>query len=80
MPENRKRTAVDHPAHIHSDGRSIGCSVANISADGAAIELENPHHVPDRFQLVTEHGRVVLNWPNSLDQAEPNWCGVRIGM
>ena len=61
MPENRKRTAVDHPAHIHSDGRSIGCSVANISADGAAIELENPHHVPDRFQLVTEHGRVVLN-------------------
>ena len=61
MPENRKRTAVDHPAQIHSDGMSIGCSVANISADGAAIDVPDPCHVPDRFQLVTEHGRVVLN-------------------
>jgi hypothetical protein len=61
MAEDRKRTAVDHSAQIYSDGRSIGCSVANISAAGIAIDLPNPHYVPDRFQLVTEHGRVVLN-------------------
>lgn len=61
MTEDRKRTEVDHPAQICSDGMYIGCSIANISANGAAIDVPNPRHVPDRFQLVTEHGRVVLN-------------------
>ncbi len=61
MAEIRKRTAVDHPAQIYSNGMSIGCSVANISADGAAIDVPDACHVPDRFRLVTEHGRVVLN-------------------
>jgi hypothetical protein len=63
MTEDRKypRTAVDHPARICSDGISIDCNVVNISANGAAIDVSNVRHVPDRFQLVTEHGRVVLN-------------------
>lgn len=61
MSEDRKRTGVDHPAQIYGDGTSIGCSVVNISADGAAIDVPNPRQVPDRFHLVTEHGRVVLN-------------------
>ncbi|MCB1393342.1 MULTISPECIES: PilZ domain-containing protein [unclassified Nitrobacter] len=55
------RTGIDHPAQICSDGASIGCSVVNISADGGAIDVPNPRDVPDRFQLVTEHGRVVIN-------------------
>lgn len=58
---DRKRTGIDHPAQIYSHGTSIGCSVVNISAEGAAIDVPNARHVPDRFQLVTEHGRVVLN-------------------
>jgi hypothetical protein len=61
MAEDRKRTALDHPSQIHSDGVSIDCSIANISAYGAAIDIPNSYHVPHRFQLVTEHGRVVLN-------------------
>ena len=28
------------------------CSVRNISADGAAIDVENPAFVPSRFRLV----------------------------
>jgi hypothetical protein len=40
---------------------SIGCSVVDISDDGAAIEVQNPRHVPDRFQLMTEHDRVMFN-------------------
>jgi hypothetical protein len=40
---------------------SIGCSIINISAHGAAIDVQNTGGVPERFQLVTEHGRVVLN-------------------
>lgn len=61
MIEERKRIGVEHPAQIHSDGMSIGCSIINISAHGAAIDVANPCGLPERFQLVTEHGRVVLN-------------------
>ncbi len=60
MAEDRKRT-LDHPSQIHSNGESIDCSIANISAYGAAIDIPNSYHVLQRFQLVTEHGRVVLN-------------------
>ncbi len=61
MTEDRKRTGVEHPAQICAGRMSIGCSIINISAHGAAIDVQNPGGFPDRFQLVTEHGRVVLN-------------------
>ncbi|WP_425909742.1 PilZ domain-containing protein [Nitrobacter sp. TKz-YC02] len=50
-----------HPARIGGNGVSIGCSVVDLSADGASIDVPDAHHVPDRFRLVAEHGRVVLN-------------------
>lgn len=61
MIEGRNRTGVDHPAQVRSGRTSIGCSIINISPHGAAIDVQNPFDVPERFQLVTEHGRVVLN-------------------
>ena len=61
MTEDRKRTEVDHPPQIYGDGMSIGCSVVNISAHGAVINVPDACYVPDRFQPVTKHGRVVLN-------------------
>ncbi len=51
MAEIWKRTAVDHPAQIYNNGMSIGCSVANISADGAAIDVPDACHVPIGFDL-----------------------------
>lgn len=59
--DRKSRTEGNHPARIGSNGMSIGCSVVDISADGASIKVPDAHHVPDRFRLVTEHGRVVLN-------------------
>ncbi len=65
MTEDRKapRIAIDQPAQIVSNGMNIDCSVVNISANGAAIDVSdvsNVRDVPDRFQLMTED-RVMLN-------------------
>ena len=46
------RADVDEPAYISSDGSSTLCRVVNISAEGAAIDVENPAFVPPRFRLV----------------------------
>ena len=62
--ENRRRGPredVDQPAYISAKGSSTRCTVVNISADGAAIEVPDPTFIPDRFQLTTEHDRVVRN-------------------
>ena len=54
MEEKRKhpRTEVNEPAYISSGGSVMSCTVRNISAEGAAIDVENPAFVPARFRLV----------------------------
>jgi hypothetical protein len=54
MEEKRKypRTEISEPAYVSSGGSVMSCVVRNISAEGAAIDVENPAFVPARFQLV----------------------------
>jgi hypothetical protein len=54
MEEKRRhpRTEVDEPAYVSSGGSVMRCMVRNISAEGAAIDVENPVFVPQRFRLV----------------------------
>jgi hypothetical protein len=54
MEERRKhpRTEIDEPAYVSAGGSVMSCTVRNISAEGAAIDVENPAFVPQRFRLV----------------------------
>jgi hypothetical protein len=54
MEEKRKhpRTEINEPAYVSSGGSVMSCTVRNISAEGAAIEVKNPAFVPLRFRLV----------------------------
>jgi hypothetical protein len=54
MDEKRKhpRTEINQPGFVSSGGSVMSCIVLNISADGAAIDIENPAFVPARFRLV----------------------------
>ena len=54
MEERRKhsRTEIDEAAYVSSGGSVMSCRVRNISAEGAAIDVENPAFVPPRFRLV----------------------------
>ena len=54
MDEKRKhpRTEIDEPAYVSSGGSVMSCTVRNISAEGAAIDVENPAFVPQHFRLV----------------------------
>jgi|tagenome__1003787_1003787.scaffolds.fasta_scaffold20762937_2 hypothetical protein len=54
MDEKRKypRTEVNEPAYVSSGGSVMSCTVCNMSAEGAAIDVENPAFVPARFRLV----------------------------
>jgi hypothetical protein len=54
MEEKRKhpRTDVNQPAYVSAGGSVMSCVVRNISAEGAAIDVENPAFVPPRFRLV----------------------------
>jgi hypothetical protein len=54
MEEKRKnpRTDINEPAYVSSGGSVMSCMVRNISAEGAAIDVENPAFVPQRFRLV----------------------------
>ena len=54
MEEKRKypRTEIDEPAYVSSGGSVMRCVVRNISQEGAAIDVENPAFVPQRFRLV----------------------------
>ena len=54
MEEKRKhpRTDVNQPAYVSAGGSVMSCMVRNISAEGAAIEVENAAFVPPRFRLV----------------------------
>lgn len=54
MEEKRKhpRVEIDEQAYVSSGGSVMSCVVRNISPEGAAIEVENPAFVPQRFCLV----------------------------
>ena len=54
MDEKRKhaRTEIDEPAYVSSGGSVMRCVVRNISREGAAIDVENPAFIPQRFRLV----------------------------
>lgn len=54
MDEKRKhpRADINEPAYVSSGGSVMSCVVRNISPEGAAIEIENPAFVPQRFRLV----------------------------
>jgi PilZ domain len=54
MEEKRKhpRIEISEPAYVSSGGSVMSCVVRNISAEGAAIDVENPAFVPPRFRLV----------------------------
>lgn len=55
------RESVQQAAYISYMGSSTRCTIANLSAEGAAIEVPDASHVPIRFQLMTEADRVVRN-------------------
>ncbi len=61
MQERRKhpRTEISEPAYVSASGSVMGCIVRNISAEGAAIEVEQPAFVPARFRLVMASDRSV---------------------
>jgi PilZ domain len=59
--ERRKhpRTDMSEPAYVSSGGSVMGCVVRNMSAEGAAIDVDNPAFVPSRFRLVMVRDRSV---------------------
>jgi hypothetical protein len=61
MDERRKhpRTVVEQPGYVSSGGSVMSCMVRNISPEGAAIEVDNPAFVPQRFRLVIAGGGAV---------------------
>jgi hypothetical protein len=61
MEERRRhaRTEINEPAYVSSGGSVMSCVVQNISTEGAAIDVENPAFVPDRFRLVMANDRSV---------------------
>jgi hypothetical protein len=54
MEEKRKypRTEIEETAYVSSGGSVMSCVVRNISPAGAAIDVDNPAFVPQRFRLV----------------------------
>jgi hypothetical protein len=57
MEDNHRvapRRRVLKAGSINSGGGSISCTVRNISDTGAAIEVESPLYIPDRFQLIVQ--------------------------
>ncbi len=61
MEERRKypRTEIDQAGYVSSGGSVMSCMVRNISPEGAAIDVENPVFVPQRFRLVIADDRSV---------------------
>ena len=61
MEEQRKypRSEIDEPAYVSSGGSVMRCTVRNISAEGAAIDIDNPAFVPAHFRLVMANGSSV---------------------
>ncbi|MFL6839914.1 MAG: PilZ domain-containing protein [Bradyrhizobium sp.] len=62
MEERRKypRTELNEPAYVSSGGSVMRCLLLNVSTEGAAIEVENPAFVPQRFRLVMANDSSVV--------------------
>lgn len=56
-----RRETVQRTAYISYMGSSTRCTIANISPEGAAIEVPDASYFPIRFQLMTGTDRVVRN-------------------
>ena len=77
MEERRKhpRTEINQPGYVCSAGSVMSCVVRNISAEGAAIDVENPAFVPERFRLV------IANEPADVRECRIAWIQKnRIGL
>ena len=61
MEEKRKhpRTEVNQPAYVSAGGSVMSCMVRNISAEGAAIDVDNAAFVPQHFRLVMNNNATV---------------------
>ncbi len=61
MDERRRhpRIEISEPGLVSAGGSVQSCVVRNISAEGAAIDVENPAFVPARFRLVMANGATV---------------------
>jgi PilZ domain len=61
MDERRKsvRTEVDEMAYISASGSSTRCRIANMSDDGAALDVPDASYIPNCFQLMTEQDRII---------------------
>ena len=53
------RTDVDEMAYISASGSNTRCRIANMSDDGAALEVPDASFIPNCFQLMTERDRIV---------------------
>lgn len=62
MEEKRKhpRTEVNEPAYVSAGGSVMHCVIVNISSEGAAIQVEHPAYVPQRFRLVMANDASVV--------------------
>jgi hypothetical protein len=60
MEERRKhpRADIEEPAYVSAGGSVMSCIIRNISAEGAAIDIENPAYVPASFRLVMKDSSV----------------------
>jgi hypothetical protein len=76
MEDRRKypRTEINEPAYVSSGGSVMTCVVRNISPEGAAIEVENPAFVPERFRLVMAKDRSVHEC--AVAWIQKNWIGL----
>ena len=61
IEERRKslRTDVDEMAYISASGSSTRCRIANMSDDGAALDVPDASFIPNCFHLMTERDRLV---------------------
>jgi len=61
MEEKRKhpRTEVNQPAYVSAGGSVMSCMVRNISAEGAAIDVDNAAFVAQHFRLVMNNNATV---------------------
>ena len=77
MEEKRKyaRTEINEPAYVSSGGSVMHCTVRNISPEGAAIDVDEPAFVPERFRLV------MANDPSNVHECRVAWIQKnRIGL
>jgi hypothetical protein len=63
MEEKRRhpRTDTEEPAFVSSGGSVMRCVVRNVSLEGAAIDVENPAFVPQRFRLVMANDSSIVH-------------------